>query len=135
MAERDRHRSCDVEADVDDRQRYRIETFDPLLRDLATWGLAVREDTESGAAWVLTEAAQRRLDQIVRPAAPTNVERLVYLDHRCADCRLRGRTRLVDGVFLCDDCFAARGGHDGDAPLNPKVRPPSGGIGSEPQVS
>ncbi len=83
---------------------YRIETFDPLLRDLAAWGLVERSPTAERPAWHLSAEAQRRLDELVRPAEPLSVERLVYLDHLCAGCHQRGPTRLRQGAYLCDDC-------------------------------
>jgi hypothetical protein len=87
---------------------YRIETFDPLLRDLVAWGLVSRTEAEDGPSWELTDAAQRRLEEIIRPASPLDVDELVYLDHLCADCRFRGITKLHDGVYLCDACLARR---------------------------
>jgi len=102
-----------------------VERFDPLLRDLVAWGLVTATpDTTAGrgtakASWRLTDAAQRRLSELVKPTRPLNPDQLVYLDHHCARCRVRGRTRLRDGLYLCDDCLA----RDGGGPPPPSVRP------------
>ncbi len=93
---------------MDDGRAYRIESFDPLLRDLVEWGLAARTETDGTASWQLSERAQRRLDEIIKPVGPLALERLVYLDHLCADCHFRGRTRLNDGIYLCDACLELR---------------------------
>jgi hypothetical protein len=95
-------------AKVPERHSYRIETFDALLRDLVAWGLVSRAEDERGTSWYLTDSAQHRLDEIIRPTGPLDLEDLVYLDHLCADCRFRGITRLHDGVYLCSACLALR---------------------------
>jgi hypothetical protein len=81
-----------------------IENFDPLLRDLAAYGLATK-DPDEGHGWQLSEAAQSRLNELhdARRAA-VKPENLVYLDHLCARCHSRGLTRLRDGAYLCDGC-------------------------------
>jgi hypothetical protein len=81
-----------------------IENFDPLLRDLASYGLA-NKDSGEGRGWHLSEAAQSRLNELhdARRAA-VRPENLVYLDHLCARCHTRGLTRLREGAYLCDDC-------------------------------
>lgn len=93
---------------MDDGRAYRIESFDPLLRDLVEWGLASRTEVDGVVSWQLNDHAQSRLNEIIRPVGPLALERLVYLDHLCADCHFRGRTRLHDGVYLCDDCLEQR---------------------------
>jgi ribosomal protein L37AE/L43A len=95
-------------AKVQERHAYRIENFDPLLRDLVAWDLVVRADGDLGSSWLLTDAAQKRLGEIIRPESRVDNEDLVYLDHLCADCRFRGITRLHDGVYLCSTCLATR---------------------------
>jgi hypothetical protein len=95
------------ESEVNEGRSYRIETFDPLLRDLVVWGLVAKSEVEAGR-WQLTDAAQRRLDEIVEPTRPLPPDQLVYLDRLCADCRFRGRTRLCDGVYLCEECAQRR---------------------------
>lgn len=93
---------------MDEGRAYRIESFDPLLRDLVEWGLATRVETDGPASWQLSEHAQSRLNEIIRPVGPLALERLVYLDHLCADCHFRGRTRLHEGLYLCDECREQR---------------------------
>jgi hypothetical protein len=88
-----------------------IETFDALLRDLLTWGLVEPVVTDNAAqrtVWQLTGAAQRRLTELAAPLGPCPAHKIVFLDHFCADCQERRLTRLHDGVYLCDDCAAAR---------------------------
>ena len=92
---------------MNEGRSYRIETFDPLLRDLVVWGLVVKTEAEAGL-WQLTDAAQRRLDEIAERTRPLPPDQLVYLDRLCADCRFRGRTRLCDGVYLCEECAQRR---------------------------
>jgi hypothetical protein len=87
---------------------YRIETFDPLLRDLATWGLVVRSGSSAKPTWRLSTEAQHRLDELLRPAEPFAADRLVYLDHHCADCHQRGPTRLRGAEYVCDECAQRR---------------------------
>lgn len=86
-----------------------IESFDPLLRDLASYGLVVRDDSDGDVSWHLTDEAQDRLSQILRHRLePMVPEKLVYFDHLCAACRMRGLTRLRDGLYLCESCARAR---------------------------
>lgn len=94
--------------EVNQGRNHRIETFDPLLRDLASWGLVERDPAAAEPTWVLSPEAQRRLDELVRPAEPVSVEQLVYLDHSCADCHGRRPTRLRQGLYLCDACSERR---------------------------
>lgn len=86
-----------------------IEKFDPLLRDLVSWGLVVRSGADADTPWRLAGEVQDRLDELdqQRPGS-VSPDRLVYLDHRCADCRARGVTRLVAGVYLCPTCTERR---------------------------
>jgi hypothetical protein len=108
---------------VNEGRSYRIETFDPLLRDLVVWGLVMKTEAEVGL-WQLTDAAQRRLDEIAERTRPLPPDQLVYLDRLCADCRLRGRTRLCDGVYLCEECEKHRTAKvmDAEGPSSPVVR-------------
>jgi len=87
---------------------YPIKTFDPLLRDMVTWGLAVRSGTGARPAWRLSEEAQRRLNEVVPAKGVADGDQLVYLNHRCADCHLWGLTRLIDEVYLCQGCSERR---------------------------
>jgi hypothetical protein len=91
-----------------ERRDHRIDTFDPLLRDLVEWGLAIKVRARGVSSWQLTESAQKRLNEIIHPVGPLSAERLIYLDHCCADCRLRVRTRLHEGLYLCEACLAMR---------------------------
>ena len=93
---------------MEERRSRRIESFDPLLRDLVAWGIVVRGGTKTRPSWTLVEAAQRRLDELEPKTGPFDVDQLVYLDHLCADCRLRTPTRLRDGIYLCDACTERR---------------------------
>lgn len=102
---------------------YPIERFDPLLRDLITWGLVGQEETEDGPSWRLVDAAQRRLGELMRPDLPLVAEAVIYLDHRCADCYLRVPTHLREGSYLCDACWATRS--EAAATLPSPETPPS----------
>lgn len=86
-----------------DPHRYPIKTFDPLLRDLVAWGLVTRSE-KPRVSWRLTEAAEHRLNELVRTAGPVDAERLIYFQ-RCALCNEHGPTRLRQGDYLCDSCF------------------------------
>ncbi len=88
------------------KRSYPIERFDPLLRDLVTWDLVNRGTRPH--SWKLTDAAQRRLEELVGWSAPVATEQMVYLDHRCADCQQHVRTRIHDGLYLCDGCAERR---------------------------
>lgn len=106
-------RPCRIEVDqVDGTPRYPVQTFDPLLRDLVTWGLVSRaEPDELGPdefgrdTWRLSPVAQDRLSELVAGAVVPVPERLVYFDHLCARCHLRGPTRLHGGAYLCAPCL------------------------------
>jgi hypothetical protein len=88
---------------------YPIETFDPLLRDLVCWGLVTRQEGTTEAGWQLVPAAQQRLGEL-QPASPPRAAAVVYLDHRCADCRQRRPTRIHEECYLCERCRAERQG-------------------------
>jgi len=88
--------------------RYRIERFDALLRNLLAWQLVSNDDPGGDGGWQLVPDAQRRLDELNRSSALPDAERLVYLDHRCADCHQRLPTRSRQGLFLCDACSTRR---------------------------
>ncbi len=88
---------------------YPIERFDPLLRDLVAYNLVVKSQTAKRAIWRLSDDVQRRLDQLALSSPPSFApDQLVYLDHHCADCNLRVRTRFRDGLYLCDTCLGRR---------------------------
>ena len=92
-----------------EKPSYAIDRFDPLLRDLLNWGLAVTDDKSQGQSrWLLTDRAQKRLSELVRAQPRPATDRVVYLDHRCADCRQRLPTRLSEDVYLCDGCRTHR---------------------------
>jgi ribosomal protein L37AE/L43A len=86
---------------------YPIETFDPLLRDLVCWGLVRRPEGATEGPWELVTAAQQRLDEL-QPASTPQAVAVVYLDHRCVDCRQRGPTRIHEDCYLCEKCWAER---------------------------
>jgi len=88
--------------------RYRIERFDALLRNLLAWQLVSNDDPGADGGWQLVPDAQRRLDELSRSAALPDADRLVYLDHRCADCHQRLPTRSRQGTFLCEACSTRR---------------------------
>lgn len=96
--------------EMDQERPYRIQNFDPLLRDLVAWGLVVRSENEGESSWQLVDVVQRRLSELTRNHGPIGLDQLVYLDHKCADCGARGLTRLVDDVYLCAVCFDRRAG-------------------------
>jgi ribosomal protein L37AE/L43A len=80
------------------------EAFNPLLRGLLGWGLIERVKLEDGSRhWELTDAAQRRLDELT-PERQRAVTTLAYLDHSCSACRQQRLTHLVDGVYVCVEC-------------------------------
>jgi hypothetical protein len=81
-----------------------IQTFDPLLRDLITWGLV----SSDGERWDLSERAQRRLSELAASSGPWPVEQTVYFGHRCAGCGTKALTRLREGVHVCDSCWDKR---------------------------
>lgn len=81
-----------------------IDAFDPLLRDLLTWGLVTEVPGEEGPEWHLTANAQRRVSELVRFRGAPPAEHLVYLGRRCAVCGMRRLTRLRDRGYVCEDC-------------------------------
>jgi len=89
-----------------DHGSYPIERFDPLLRNLVTWDLVTRGTRPR--SWRLTEVAQRRLDELAGSSSPVRTEQMVYFNHRCAHCHLPVRTRVYDGLYLCDSCIERR---------------------------
>lgn len=94
---------------MEETEPYAIERFDPLLRDLLTWGLVTRDPTEPGSPWRLAETAQRRLDALPTPAERVvPPENLIYFDHACHQCHRHGPTRLNGGTYLCDECRLQR---------------------------
>lgn len=100
-----------------------IQTFDPLLRDLITWGLV--SSGEEG--WELSERAQQRLSELAAASGPWPAERTVYFGHRCHQCGLKALTRLREGVYVCDDC-RRRGAAEGQeaavvTPHRPRLLP------------
>lgn len=80
-------------------------TYDALLEGLLASGMVSQGAGETGT-WVLSEPAQRRLDDLVARQQRLSAEDLVYLDRRCAGCGDRRLTRLIAGEFLCDRCRA-----------------------------
>jgi len=87
---------------------YPVERFDPLLRNLVAFDLVVKNGVGRRPSWRLSDAAQRRLDELTGSAGPTSAEHMVYLDHRCADCRQRLPTRVHEGLYLCENCVGRR---------------------------
>jgi ribosomal protein L37AE/L43A len=81
-----------------------IRTFDPLLRDLLTWGLVFEDDER----WVLADRVADRLRQLAAERGPWPSEQTVYFDHRCAMCDTRRLTRFRDGDYVCDSCWRSR---------------------------
>ena len=82
-----------------------IERFDALLRELARFGLVVRDEGATGIPWALSTEAQTRLGELLmRNDQKVLPEELVYLSHKCADCHRRGLTRLREGRYLCERC-------------------------------
>jgi hypothetical protein len=85
-------------------QRFPVEALNPLLRGLLGWGLVERVEYADGTHhWELSEAAQRRLDDLT-PERRRAVTTLAYLDHWCSNCREQRLTHLVDGRYLCVEC-------------------------------
>lgn len=79
-----------------------IKTFDPLLRDLVGWGLVTRSAT--GGKWTLSEAAQRRLDELNHSVSSIDASSVVYFNRRCGRCNQHRPTRLRADVYLCEPC-------------------------------
>ncbi len=87
---------------------YPIDRFDPLLRDLAGWGLVERRATKTRATWQLAPAAQRRLEELLPASQMVSPQAVVYLDRLCAECHQRELTRLHGDLYVCDRCWATR---------------------------
>ena len=99
-----------------------IHTFDPLLRDLITWGLVASD----GERWELSERAQRRLSELAAASGPWPAEQTVYFGHHCHGCGLKALTRLRDGAYVCDTCWDKRDERDVDdrvTPHRPRILP------------
>ncbi|MGC9960649.1 MAG: hypothetical protein ABSE47_01955 [Acidimicrobiales bacterium] len=80
------------------------EAFNPLLRGLLGWGLIKRVELDNGTRrWELTDAAQRRLDELT-PERQRAVTTLAYLDHSCSACRQQRLTHLVGERYVCVEC-------------------------------
>lgn len=100
-----------------------VETFNPLLRSLLTWGLVERrEDADGNTSWELIEEVRHRLDALVPPSR-TAAASLAYLDHWCARCRQQRLTHLRGERFLCESCEKAEAGEVSGPQPEPK-RPP-----------
>ena len=93
-----------------EEEKIPIETFDALLRDLATWNLVVPVDVEGDEAetWQLVPRAQHRLVELTKARGPWPAERTAYLGRRCADCGQRELTWMRLGTYLCDTCWQHR---------------------------
>lgn len=91
--------------DASDELSRRIEQFDPLLRDLTAWGLVKRVEASTSPRWELSPQTQERLDQLADAAHAVDPGQLLYFGHRCAQCNVRGGTRLHEGRHLCDRCL------------------------------
>ena len=89
-----------------EEMKYPIQRFDPLFRNLVTWDLVTKGTRPR--SWRLTEVAQRRLDELAGSSSPVRTEQMVYFNHRCADCHLPVRTRVYEGLYLCDSCIDRR---------------------------
>jgi hypothetical protein len=85
-----------------------IGTFDALLRDLLTWKLVVRVETDDGPTWRLVDRAQQRLGTLAIAREPWPAERTAYSGRRCSDCREVQLTWLRDGAYVCEACWQAR---------------------------
>lgn len=90
---------------------YPIERFDSMLRSIVSFGLAQRNDADGPPTWQFVPEAQQRLEQLAREsgllAVWSEARQMVYLDRHCALCGNRVRTRLRDGMYLCDQCDGA----------------------------
>lgn len=85
-------------------EEHPIERFDPLLRNLLSWGLVERN---ADGGWCLRPETHERLDLLAHVTGNDVVSEVVYFGHNCAGCRTSGMTRLRDGVYLCDPCRRA----------------------------
>ena len=81
-----------------------IDRFDPLLRDLLTWGLIVPTQSGEAPRWKLAEAAEERLCELAAGADPGPPEMVVRLGRRCAKCQDRRPTWLRGGAYICEAC-------------------------------
>jgi hypothetical protein len=81
-----------------------IERFDPLLRNLLSWGLAY--ELEDGT-WALRPEVAERLSRLAQLTRRPETAAVVYFGHFCAACRTAGPTRMHDGRYLCDACRRA----------------------------
>lgn len=96
-----------------------IERFDPLLRNLLTFGL-VQQD--ASGAWRLTDDAARRLDWLATLDQRSRTSGVViYFGHNCAGCHEAGPTRRHEDRYLCDPCRRAAIATAGAA--GPEARP------------
>lgn len=86
-----------------DGPKYPIDTFDPLLRDLVSWGLVERDEGGAGS-WRLVDAAQRRMTELIAANKPRRADAVVYFDHLCWRCHRRELTHLIDGDYICNEC-------------------------------
>lgn len=82
-------------------QKYPVERFDPLLRDLLAYGLIEAED---GDRWALAPEVQQRLTALVATQRPSTAA-VLHFGFPCARCHASGITRLHDGRHLCDACI------------------------------
>ena len=80
-----------------------IERFDPLLRNLLSWGLV--EETAGG--WALRDDVSARLTHLTQLTSRNAPGEVVFFGHACAVCRSSGLTRLRDGRYLCEACRRA----------------------------
>jgi hypothetical protein len=85
-----------------------IETFDEVLRDLLTCGLAVRGTGDDGQSWRLDPRAQQRLEHLAIAVGPWPAERSTYLTRQCAECRRRELVWVRKDSKLCDSCSKQR---------------------------
>lgn len=81
-----------------------IEQFDPLLRNMLTWGLV--QETGDGR-WDLRPDVAERLTALAGYTKRSEPYEVVYFGHPCAGCKSSGLTRLRDGMYLCDECRRA----------------------------
>lgn len=80
--------------------------LDPVLRELVAFGLVDKQvQGDDAATWVLSEAAQRRLSQLDRPAP--DAASMFFVGHRCDRCREHAVTRRVGARYLCASCRTA----------------------------
>lgn len=82
-------------------QKYPVERFDPLLRDLLAFGLI---EAESGDHWALAPEVQQRLTALLAAQRPSAAV-MLHFGFACARCHASGITRLHEGEHLCDACI------------------------------